>query len=59
MRRITRVLLLLAFTGVIVLPVAITFNNPFSNDGRVADGNGPIPPWPPCAFGSSGSALPV
>jgi hypothetical protein len=51
MKRLTSVLLVLAFAGVILLPVAGTDNNTFSNDAYSADNNGgPLPPLPPCTF---------
>jgi hypothetical protein len=59
MKRISALLLVIAFAGVILLPVASTVNNTFSNEVRTADGTLPIPPWPPCGFVPSGSAVPV
>jgi hypothetical protein len=51
MKRITSLLLVIAFAGAILLPVASTVNNTFSNEISVADGtNGPVPPIPPCVF---------
>jgi len=60
MKRITALLLVIAFAGVILLPVAVTVNNTFSNDVRIADGAGggiPVPPMPPCAFSPVDSSL--
>lgn len=48
MKRITSLLLVIAFAGVILLPVANTVNNTLSNSVRTADGGGPTPPLPPC-----------
>jgi hypothetical protein len=58
MKRITALLLVIAFAGVILLPVASTVNNTFSNEIHVADGtNGPVPPWPPCVFDAPTNAV--
>ena len=60
MKRITALLLFLAFVGVIVLPVTSTFNNSLSDDIRIADGaTGPMPPLPPNVFSTSGTGVQV
>jgi hypothetical protein len=54
MKRITALLVVLAFAGVILLPVTTTVNHTFSNENLVADGmTGPTPPIPPCVFASA------
>jgi hypothetical protein len=54
MKRLTGSLLVLAFAGLILLPVTTIFKTASSNHIHVADGsNGPNPPWPPCVFGPS------
>jgi hypothetical protein len=59
MKRLTSLLLVIAFAGAILLPVAATVNNSFSNDNQIADGGGgkPVPPLPPCVFSASESSL--
>jgi len=57
MKRITALLLVLAFAGVILLPVNVAVNNHSSENTTIADGNGPIPPIPPCVFNASRSSL--
>jgi hypothetical protein len=37
----------LLLTGVMLLPVIVQVNNSSSNSQWMADGNGPVPPWPP------------
>jgi len=59
MKRITSLLLVIAFAGVILLPVAATVNNTFSNVVPVADGPGPQPPLPPCLLDAPSTALQV
>jgi hypothetical protein len=49
MKRITSLLLVIVFAGVILLPVTSTVNDSLSNDIRTADGIIPVPPLPPCA----------
>jgi hypothetical protein len=48
MKRITRLLLVLAFAGAILSPIAIHFNNSLNNTRQIADGGGSVPPWPGC-----------
>jgi hypothetical protein len=48
MKRITSLLLVIAFAGSILLPVTSTVNNTFSKGIHTADGGGPTPPIPPC-----------
>lgn len=55
MKRLTSLLLVIAFAGAILLPVNATVNNHSSDQLSIADGNGPLPPMPPippigCAF---------
>ena len=59
MKRTASLLLVLALAGVILLPVTTTFNNHSSNRLSTADGGptGPIPPWPPCAYPTTGISL--
>jgi hypothetical protein len=47
MKRITSLLLVIAFAGAILLPVASTVNKHDSENVTVADGGVPIPPIPP------------
>jgi hypothetical protein len=56
MKRLTALLLVLAFAGVILVPVTSTVNNTFSNDVRTADGPGPVPPMPPCLLAAAPDA---
>ena len=53
MKRITALLLVLAFAGVIVLPSANTVNTDSTPGTSLADGTPPVPPWPPCVFDQS------
>jgi hypothetical protein len=53
MKRITSLLLAIAFAGAILLPVAVTVNNTFSNEICMANGPGPTPPLPPCLLASA------
>ena len=57
MKHITSLLLVIAFAGVILLPVNVTVNKRSSENLTIADGGGPIPPIPPCVFGSTDAAL--
>ncbi len=57
MKRITSLLLVIAFAGVILLPVNVTVNNRSSESPQIADGGNPIPPVPPCVFNSPASVL--
>jgi hypothetical protein len=50
MKRITSLLLVIAFAGAILLPVAVTVNKHSSDTITTADGSGPVPPPIPCAF---------
>lgn len=60
MKRITSLLLVIAFAAAIVLPSSSKFNNLLSNQPAIADGNPkPVPPLPPCAFPQSGPSLNV
>ncbi len=55
MKRITAVLLVLAFAGVILLPVNVTVNNHSSEKPSIADNGGPVTASPPCVFDASSS----
>jgi hypothetical protein len=59
MKRITSLLLVIAFAGAILLPVAGTVNKHYSENVNIADGTAPIPPVPPigCAFDTARGAL--
>jgi hypothetical protein len=57
MKRITALLLALAFAGVILLPVNVTVNNHLSESTRIADGGSPTPPLPPCLFSAPSAGL--
>jgi hypothetical protein len=60
MKRLTSLLLVIAFAGAILLPVNVTVNNRSGEKLSIADGGVPIPPWPPCVTsGPSDSALSV
>jgi hypothetical protein len=52
MKRVTSLLLVIAFAGAILLPVNVTVNNHSSENLIIADGNNPIPPIPPLPPGS-------
>jgi hypothetical protein len=56
MKRMTALLLVIAFAGVILVPVTSTVNNTFSNSVQTADGPGPVPPMPPCLLASAPEA---
>ena len=47
MKRLTSLLLVIAFAGVILLPVTVTVNKHSSDRLSAADGGKPIPPVPP------------
>jgi hypothetical protein len=48
MKRVICLLLVVAFAGVMLLPVAAHVNQFSDNRIQIADGNnGPLPPWPP------------
>lgn len=57
MKRVTSLLLVLALAGVILLPVNATVNNHLSENTTIADGGSPLPPPPPCVFGTAGAGL--
>ena len=57
MKRITSLLLVIAFAGAILLPVANTVKTGSSYEGCVADGGNPVPPPPPCLVGSPNTNL--
>ena len=59
MKRITSLLLVIAFAGVTLLPVTLAVNRHSGNKVLRADGGLPIPQWPPCVFGPSGPAVSV
>jgi hypothetical protein len=60
MKRISSLLLVIAFTGVILLPVTSTVNTTFSNEIHTADNtNGPVPPLPPCAVEAPATSFQV
>jgi len=59
MKRITALLLVLAFAGVILLPVNARVNNRSSENLSIADGSLPVPPPPPCVFSAPIAALQV
>ena len=54
--RITALLLVIAFAGVILVPVSSTVNNTFSNGVQTADGPAPVPPMPPCLLAAAPNA---
>lgn len=47
MKRILCLLLVVAFAGMMLLPVASHVNLSPGNHNQFADGNPPVPPWPP------------
>jgi hypothetical protein len=48
MKRVICLLLVIAFAGVMLLPVISHVNLSTGNGHQLADGNnGPLPPWPP------------
>jgi hypothetical protein len=51
MKRITSLLLVIAFTGMILLPVAGAVKTASSYGDYIADGGVPVPPPIPCAVG--------
>lgn len=57
MKRITSLVLVIAFTAVILLPVGVNVNNRYSENVTTADGGAPIPPPIPCAYGDSPASL--
>jgi hypothetical protein len=57
MKRVTYLLLALAFAGVILLPVNAAVNNHSSEKTMIADGGSPLPPPPPCAVDPTGGIL--
>jgi hypothetical protein len=59
MKRLTSLLLVIAFAGAILLPVTAAVNNTYSNQSFSADGGGgkPQPPLPPCLFSSIDTSL--
>jgi hypothetical protein len=64
MKRITSLLLVIAFAGAILLPVAGTVNKHYSDRTIAADGGGPVPPTPPtppigCEYDAQNGALPA
>jgi len=48
MKSITRLLIVLSLAAAISLPVAVHFTSSAHTAQQIADGPGPIPPWPPC-----------
>ena len=46
MKRIVSSLLIVAFAGLILLPVSFAVNHSSSNHAIVADGGTTVPPWP-------------
>ena len=59
MKRLTSLLLVIAFAGVILQPVDITVKTSSSYEGYIADGGIPVPPPPPCLVGTPGTDLQV
>ena len=61
MKRIASLLLVIAFAGAILLPVAGTVNKHYSDRLNVADGGIPVPPLPPigCEYDVNNGALPA
>lgn len=57
MKRITSLLLVIAFAGVMLLPVSLAVNHHSGNQVLRADGVSPIPPIPPCVFNAPEPAL--
>jgi hypothetical protein len=60
MKRITSLLLVIAFAGVILLPSSRERNSLLSNQSVIADGGGsgkPVPPMPPCVFSPASASL--
>jgi hypothetical protein len=47
MKRITCLVLVIAFAGVMLLPIAAHVNQFPGNRIQTADGGQPVPPWPP------------
>ena len=56
MKRITALFLVIAFAGVILLPVNVAVNSHSSDTLIIADGTPPIPPIPPCVFDAPSAA---
>jgi hypothetical protein len=60
MKRITSLLLVIAFAGMILLPSSLERNSLLSNQPVIADGYPkPVPPLPPCALPESDPSLSV
>jgi hypothetical protein len=57
MKRITSLLLVIAFAGAILLPVTGTVNKHYSENVAIADGGTPIPPIPPIGCDAISAAL--